>query len=234
MSINIVDLITTIVVGVLGESAKGFGGTLALIVSGWLYSVLIILVLLLFFAIYYIVSAKAISKIAEDRGITDHKIFAWIPILRVVHLFEIIDFKVPWWLNFFVVVVLVLFFQLFFCIMIVGLWIKIAYMYLKRTEETVILGLLFGLPGLNIILAIYFAYYYKDEHITKTHKVAEASPFVGTPPIMEQHKAVQVDPKQNAEKIETKVAEASPVVGTPPVMEQHKAVQVDPKQNADN
>ncbi|KKH93180.1 hypothetical protein EO95_00250 [Methanosarcina sp. 1.H.T.1A.1] len=234
MDINIADIITTIIVGVLGESAKGFGGTLALIVAGWLYSVLVLLVLLLFFAVYYIVSAKAISKIAEDRGITDHKIFAWIPILRVVRLFEIIDFKIPWWLNFFVVVVLLLFFQLFFCIMVLGLWIKIAYMYLKRTGEAVILGLLFGLPGLNIILAIYLAYYYKEEHITKKHTVAEASPVVGTLPIMEQHMAVQVNPKQNTEKIEPKVTEASPVVGTLPIMEQHMAVQVDPKQNAEN
>jgi hypothetical protein len=227
LDINIADLIKDIIVGIFGASAQSFGGALAFIVAGWLYSAFILLAIFLICVIYYIISAKAISKIAEDQGLTDHRIFAWIPILRVVRLFEIVDFKVPWWLNFFYIVVISLFFQLFFGIMILVLWIKIAHIYLKRTGEAVILGLLFGLPVLNIILAVYFAYYYKEEHITSKPKTLKTSSLDETLPQMKQNDAANTDLKHSVEKIEPKATEASSVSETLPLMEQTNMDQVD-------
>lgn len=200
MDTSLADLIKEIIVEVLSISANSFGGTLAAIVAGWLYSVFLLLCLVIIVAVYYIISAKAISKIARDKGLTNHRIFAWIPILRVVRLFEIIEFKLPWWLDFFIVVYLLMFFQVFLFIMILGLWIKIAYTYLKSVEEAAILGLLLGLPGLNIILAIYFAYCYKEEHVTKKSSNTASSSSGEILPLVEQNNTAQTGSKQDIEK----------------------------------
>lgn len=156
------DIIKEIIIEVLQGAASEFGYTLAIIISQWILSFLMLIVLVIISLICYILYAKAVSKIAEDRGLTNHKIFAWIPILRTVLLFEIIDSSIAWWVHLLVVLGVSLFFPVAPLIMIIALWTKIAHIYLQEWWKALIVGILSGLPVLNIIPAIYFAYYYEN------------------------------------------------------------------------
>lgn len=153
-----IDLITKMVAAILSTML------FAIVIKGLFYVLLVILGLIII-AIYYIVSAMSISKIAADNGIKGHRIFAWIPFARIVLLYEIIGRPIsPWWgsiLSILLVLVISLIIPYLVLFLIVLMWTFIIYMYMKSWWKAALLGILLGWPGLNIVIAFYFAYIHK-------------------------------------------------------------------------
>jgi hypothetical protein len=69
------------------------------------------------------------------------------------------------------------------CIAVMSLWFRVAKMYKKSDGDAAILSILFGFPILNIILAVYFAYFNKDGNLQKPSPVTTQPIVTTTPPI---------------------------------------------------
>ena len=150
--------------------------------SDTLIGLVVIGIMLVITIAYYIALSKSISKIAKDTGHAKNSYLAWIPsmICRMWLLCDITGVSkliIIWrvaadilWVytvsqvalgenNIIITVTNLVVLCSYF--VFAYLWIDVTKMYLKSTPKSIILGILFGLPILNVILAVYFAYVYK-------------------------------------------------------------------------
>ena len=137
---------------------------------------------------YYYYISKALAKITVDSGHEKNTWVAWVPLMsfRMWLLCEITEtskalvgvrlFADAFWFYMWVsqpanystptktinnVIVLIS------CIAVMYLWFRVAKMYKKSDVNAAVLSILFGFPILNIILAIYFAYFIESANQQK-------------------------------------------------------------------